>query len=101
MSNGKRTTMASRQYEAAHKAHYAKKDLHEALGLYKGVLAAYPNTHEAEYSRTQMHNIAKSVVSNEDLLAAQVELTLALLERERPSDAGPSSLTPLVVSSSN
>ncbi|UCD24141.1 MAG: hypothetical protein JSW51_14125 [Gemmatimonadota bacterium] len=85
MSNDAAHTEAGRQYAAAHAAHYAKKDLHEALGLYKNVMAGYPNTQEAEYSRTQMLNIAKSVVSKTDLLAAQVELTLAHLEREGSS----------------
>lgn len=79
MPDFKRTTMASRAYDKAHDAHYATKDLHQALGLYKGVMAAHPDTQEAEYSRTQMHNIVKSVVSKEDLLLAQVDLALAHL----------------------
>ncbi len=79
MPDFKRTTMASRAYDKAHDAHYAIKDLHQALELYNGVLAEHPDTQEAEYSRTQMQNIVKSVVPTKDLLAAQVELALAHL----------------------
>ena len=79
MPDFKRTTMASRAYDKAHVAHYGTNDLHQALELYKGVMAAYPDTQEAEYSRTQMHNIVKSVVPKEDLLIAQVDLALARL----------------------
>ncbi len=93
MSDHMATTEAGRRYAAAHKAHYATKDLHEALELYRDVMAAHPNTQEAEYSRTQMHNIVKSVVPKEDLLAAQVELTLARLEREERSNLEPAALT--------
>jgi hypothetical protein len=82
MSNDTAPTEAGRRYAAAHAAHYAQKDLHGALGLYRDVMAAYPNTREAEYSRTQMLNIANAVVPKKELLAAQVELTLARLERE-------------------
>ena len=79
MPDFKRTTMASRAYDKAHDAHYAIKDLHQALELYKGVMAVYPDTQEAEYSSTQMHNIVKNVVPKEDLLIAQVDLALARL----------------------
>jgi len=79
MPDFKRTTMARRAYDKEHNARYAAKDLHQALELYQGVVTAHPDTQEAEYSRTQMHNIAKSVVPTEDLLAAQVELALASL----------------------
>ena len=48
MPDFKRTTMASRAYDKAHEAHYATKDLHHALELYKGVMAEHPDTQEAE-----------------------------------------------------
>jgi hypothetical protein len=38
MRNDTGRTEASRQYAAAHAAHYEKKDLREALALYKGIL---------------------------------------------------------------
>ena len=90
-----RTTMASRAYDKAHDAQYATKNLNEALGLYEGVLAAYPDTLEAEYSRTQMHNIVKSVVPADDLLAAEVELTHDTLERDGLSGGEPKPSAPL------
>jgi hypothetical protein len=86
-------TAAGRQYAAAHAAHYATKDLHEALQLYRGVMAAYPNTQEAQYSQTQIYNIVKSVVPEQELLAAQVDMTLARLEHEEPLDLEPAPLT--------
>ena len=89
MPNFIRTTMASRAYDKAHDVHYATKDLHQALGLYGCVMAAYPGTLEAEYSQTQMHNIVKSVVPAEELLAAQVELTVSQLRADAPSPIGP------------
>jgi hypothetical protein len=79
MGKDRATTLAGRRYAAAHEAHYATKDLHEALELYKGVMAVHPDTQEAEYSRTQMHNIVKSVIPEQELLAANVDMTLARL----------------------
>jgi hypothetical protein len=89
MSNDTAPTAAERQYAAAHAAHYATKDFNEALQLYRGVMAAHPNTREAEYSRTQIYNIVKSVVPEQELFAAQVDQTLARLKHEQPSDLEP------------
>ncbi len=75
------TTKAGQQYAAAHVAHYKTKDLHEALGLYKGVMTAHPDTPEAGYSRSQMQNIVNAVVPKSELLELQVKLALALLEQ--------------------
>jgi len=82
-------TAAGRKYAAAHAAHYATKDLYEALQLYRGVMAAYPNTREAQYSQTQIYNIVKSVVPEQELLAAQVHMTLARLAHDEPSHVEP------------
>jgi hypothetical protein len=92
VSNYTAHTAAGRQYAAAHAAHYATKDLYEALQLYKGVMAAYPNTQEAQYSQTQIYNIVKSVVPEQELLGAQVDMTLARLNHEEPSDLEPAPL---------
>jgi hypothetical protein len=78
-----------RQYEAAHAAHYKTKDLHEALELYKEVIAAHPDTREAGYSRSQLINIVNSVVPRQELLDAQVALALTHLENGEPSDDDP------------
>jgi hypothetical protein len=80
---------AGQQYAAAYAAHYTTKDLYEALGLYQGVMVAHPDTREAEYSRSQLQNIATSVVPKQDLLDAQVELAFAHLEREGPQEVEP------------
>ena len=79
MRNDTPLTKAGKQYAEAHAAHYTTKDLREALELYKGLMATHPNTKEAEYSRTQMQNIVKSVVPKQKLLDAQVELALTCL----------------------
>ena len=95
MRNKTELTEAGKQYTEAYAVHYTTKDLHKAIDLYKGIMATHPNAKEAEYSRTQIHNIAKSVVPKEDLLAAHLALTLACLVRDAPSDVQPVPLTPL------
>ena len=95
MRNDTGLTEAAQQYAAAHAAHYTTKNLHRALELYRGIMAVHPNTQEAEYSRTQIQNIAKDVVPKQELLDSQVELTLAHLEHEGPLDVEPAPVTPL------
>ena len=95
MRNDTGLTEAGQQYAAAHAAHYSTKDLHEALHLYNGVVAAHPNTQEAEYSRTQIQNIVKTVVPKQELLDAQVDLVLVHLEHGGPPDVKPAPVTPL------
>jgi hypothetical protein len=86
MSKSTRTREVGRQYEAAYAAHYETKDLHEALGLYEDVIAAHPDTREAEYSRSQLLNIINSVVPRQELLDAQIALALTHLENGEPPD---------------
>lgn len=87
--------MASRHYASAHAAHYSRQDLHEALGLYKGVMAAYPDTQEAAYSRTQISNIVKSVVPDDEVLTVETELTLVHLGHDLRSEDDLMPLEPL------
>jgi hypothetical protein len=87
MRNEAAPTAVGKQYATAHAMHYKTKDLNEALGLYEGVMAAYPDTPEAEYSRSQIQNIAKSVVPKEELLAAQVAAARGHLKFEGPPEA--------------
>ena len=94
MRNDTGLTEAGQQYAAAHAAHYTTKNLHKALELYRDIMAAHPNTQEAEYSRTQIHNIVKSVVPEQELMDAQIELTLAHLGHEGPLDVEPAPVTP-------
>ena len=86
---------AGQQYAAAYAAHYTTKDLHEAFELYWGVMAAHPNTQEAEYSRSQIQNIVNTVVPKQELLDAQVDLALAHLEHGDQPDVRPAPVTPL------
>jgi hypothetical protein len=73
---------AGHQYAAAYAAQYETKNLREAVDLYRGIMTAYPTTHEAEYSRTQIQNIVNAVVPRQELFDAQLELALAHVEHE-------------------
>ena len=69
-------TAAGRQYTEAYKKHFASKDLFAALQLYKHVVASYPDSEEAEYSRTQIQNIMRDVVPKDVLYGAQLDMAL-------------------------
>jgi len=86
MGNEAVITKASKQYAAAHAAHYKTKNLPEALDLYRDITAGHPNTPEADYSQSQIQNIVKSVVPKQELLTAQIDLALAHLEPKGPLD---------------
>jgi hypothetical protein len=88
MRNDTGRTEASRQYAAAHAAHYEKKDLREALALYKGILAAHPDTQEAGYSRSQIQNIIKETVPQRELFEAEVGMTMAHFGGDRQQERG-------------
>lgn len=68
---------AGHEYAAAHSLHYESKDLRGALDLYRGIVARYPSTQEAEYSRSQIQNILNAVVPKQALFDAQIDLALA------------------------
>jgi len=82
MKSNPALTEAGKQYAEAYAAHYTTKNLHEALEHYQCVMATHPNTKEAEYSKTQIHNIVKSVVRKQMLLDTQVELALTCLRSQ-------------------
>lgn len=82
MRNAIRLTEAGRQYAAAYGAHYTTKDLRKALLLYRTLMATHAKSPEAEYARTQIQNIAHNVVPREELIAAQVDMAFAHLERQ-------------------
>ena len=86
MTTGAVTTEVCRQYEAAYAAHYKTKDLSEALGLYRALIVAHPDTPEAGYSQSQIHNIAKGVVPKQKLLTAQINLAISHLGNKEPLD---------------
>jgi len=77
MTNDTQATEASRQYLAAYAAHYATKQLPEALELYKRIISDHPESPEAGYARAQVQNIVQSVVPKQALFDAELELALA------------------------
>lgn len=79
-------TTAHQKYEAAHEAHYTTKDLLTALELYMDLINEHPSAPEAEYARSQLQNIANSVVPKTEILRAHVGLALAHLAKDvRPT----------------
>ncbi len=95
MSDDSALTAAARDYAAAYAAHYSKRDLAMALQLYKKIMASHASAREAGYSRTQVQNIVNAVVSEQELLDAQLELALARLENQISPDAEPIPVAPL------
>jgi len=87
MKNEQSLTGVLEQYAAAYLEHYTTKDLNKALGLYRGVMAAYPDSEEAGYSRTQVLNIVNSVIPKRDIFDAQVDLLLTHFKSDSPADA--------------
>ena len=70
---------ASQQYAIAYAAHYQTKDLRQAFELYKGVIDGHRDSAEAGWSRSQILNIIRGVVPEEELFEAQETLALAHL----------------------
>ncbi len=93
MTDGAVTTEVCKQYAAAYAAHYKTKDLSEALNLYRALIVAHPDTPEAGYSHSQIHNIAKSVVPQQKLLTAQINLAISYLGNKEPLDIEAASAT--------
>ena len=95
MRNDTEHTEPGGQYWAAYAAHYKERDLPRALELYLKVIASHPFTEEANHSRDQVQNIINTVVPQEGLLDAQIELAVAHLEHEGPPDARRTAVRPL------
>lgn len=72
-------TDAREQYATARAAHYTAKDLREAIGHYNDIIVAHPDSPEAGYSRTQILNIANSIIPEDELLESQMSMALAVL----------------------
>ena len=92
---------AGRQYAAAYDAQYTGRDLPVALRLYMKVVASHPDTQEAGYSCTQVHNIVNAVVPRQEILDAEAELAIAHLEHEGSLDARRIPVTALASEVSN
>ena len=74
-------TEAGRKYSEAYEKQFTSKDLYAALRLYKEVVASYPGSPEAEYSRAQIQNIMREVVPRDVLYEAQLEMALKYAKR--------------------
>lgn len=64
-------------YVAAYKEHYANNHLKEAFNLYRDVIATYPESQEATYSKKQIENIVAAIVSAQEIFDAQINMALA------------------------
>ncbi len=73
-------TESGAQYAEAYMAHYTRRDLPAALGLYRKVITEYPDTQEAVNSRMQLRNIVNASVPEEEILEAEMDMALAHLE---------------------
>lgn len=77
MNDDTRIHDAGHDYAAAHSLHYGSKDLWGALDLYRSIIARFPDSREAGYSRSQIHNILNAVVPKQTLFDAEVDMALA------------------------
>ena len=68
-------------------AHYSQRDLVRALHLYQEVIASHASARQAGYSRSQIRNIVKVVVPEQEFPDARVALALVCLERLIAPDA--------------
>ena len=64
-------------YQRAYSVHYDDRDFEAALSLYREVIATFPDSVEAGYSRSQIENIEKSLnpppIAADDLPWATLE----------------------------
>lgn len=75
------STESARGYARAYAIHYSQRDLLGALTAYDEVIEQHPTSPEADYSRAQMHNIARSVIAAPTLLASEVGLARRHLQQ--------------------
>jgi len=79
MNENNERSVAAQSYAAAYASHYAERDYPAALRAYDQLIALHPGAAEAEYARTQIRNIVKSVIPAKELLAAELGLVLRYL----------------------
>lgn len=75
------TNDAPTRYATALDTHYTIKDLRGALKLYQSVIACHPESSEAGYSRTQIQNIANTVVPKSEAFDTTVAMVIAHLDQ--------------------
>lgn len=85
------STEAVQKYALAYDVQYTTKDLHKAFTLYEDIIAAYPDTQEAGYSRSQVQNIVNAVVPKKKIMDSLLDLARTHFEQNVPLDAEPAS----------
>ena len=83
---------AGQQYVSAYETHYTTKDIHKAFTLYEDIIAAHPNTKEAEYSRSQVQNIVNVLVPKKEIMDSLMELARIHFDQKISLDAQPASV---------
>ena len=73
----KEFSKSDQAYAVAYKEHYSNNNLKEAFNLYRDVIAGYPESQEAMYSKKQIENFAASIVPAQEIFDAQVNMALA------------------------
>jgi len=66
-------------YASAYAAHYTAKDPGGALDLYQQLIDEHPSSTEAQYARSQIVNIAKSVIPEQQHLLALLKLARSFI----------------------
>ena len=84
MNNDSELSEAGRLYAAALDAHHTRHDFPVAIQLYKNLIASYPNAPEADFSRTQVEDIASA--EKHQLLDVRMELLISQYERDESPD---------------
>lgn len=79
---------ASASYAEAYDVHYSTRDLAAAVRKYHQIILSHPSAKEAEYSRTQIHNITMTAVPPHVMLESDVSLTLEYLKRSANGGRG-------------
>ena len=87
MSTRDRFPSPARDYADAYASHYSERDLLTAPRSYESVISRHPDSPEAEYSHSQIHNIASLVVPRNDLMTACIDLAVRHLKSDHDDPA--------------
>lgn len=73
---------AKELYYSAHELHYKDHKLKEALEIYQRIRKEHPGTNSASDAKTQIHNIIRKVVPENDLIDSLVKMSVAHMDRK-------------------
>lgn len=65
---------AGKKYAAAYETHYTQQNFHSAFCQYVDLIDLYPDSLEAKYARTQLDNIVKALIPDDERLSSLVQL---------------------------